>query len=148
MNGMTVAQIQQQLEAAGVPREKAEWQARHECGLDPVAAPSRSPDVLEKDEQHAITKMARALGFTVYNLSQARKSKQTPGLPDLWMMRSMFGMWWETKRQVGGELSPAQVAFREQCVAANVHHGAGDRFAFAAFLTQHGFTPPLTPTNP
>ncbi len=93
--------------------------------------------------------MARAIGFEVYNLSQPRASKQTPGLPDLWLSHAgaEFAGWFECKRAVGGKRSTAQIAFGEQCVAAKIPYGFGSRFEFAKYLTQYGFTPPPIPQD-
>jgi hypothetical protein len=59
---------------------------------------------LEKAEQLACVRIVRALGGKAYNLSQARRSKQTPGLPDLWCVffAHALAFWWETKRPGGG----------------------------------------------
>ena len=104
----------------------------------------RSKDVAEKDEQRAIRKMAIALGFRVYWLSQARATKQTPGMPDLWLAHQERGLagWWETKRQIGGERSSAQADFADECAASGILYGFGDRYAFANWLSEHEFTPP------
>ena len=117
--------------------------------LAPIALPAdaRRADVLEKREQAVITKMARVLGFHVYNLSQARRTKQTPGLPDLWLAHEgkQFAGWFEAKRQVGGTRSSAQLDFACECFVAGIPYGFGDRYAFSAFLSLHGFIPPPVP---
>lgn len=112
-----------------------------------AAVESKRANILEKDEQRAIQKMAIAVGFKVYWLSQAERSGQTPGLGDLWMVhvgRSVAG-WWESKRQVGGERSRVQEDFGDECLACSVRYGFGDRYEFARWLTQHGFTAPPIP---
>ena len=105
--------------------------------------------MLEKAEQHAIWKMARALGWKVYTLSQPRATKQTPGLPDLWLTATACGFagWWETKRQVGGARTTAQEEFGEECRRARIPYGYGDRYEFASWLKRHGFTPPTIPRD-
>lgn len=121
-----------QLLELGIPREKAEARAREACGLpDPAPTPEADPRVLEKKEQHEIIKRLRVCRFKVYSLSQARASKQTPGLPDLWCAHETLpiAFWWESKRQVGGELSTAQVEFRAECERAGIPYGTGDRYA-------------------
>lgn len=136
--------VVEQLVGVGVPRDKAEAQA---IALHPDAfhvlarAEVKRADVLEKAEQAAITKMAKAAGMTVYSLSQARASKQTPGLPDLWLAHPgrSFAGWFEVKRQCGGVPSEAQLRFRLEALAAGVTHGIGDRYEFARWLVDLGF---------
>lgn len=105
-----------------------------------AAADVRNGDVLEKAEQLEVSKRLRAFGFTVRSLSQARASKQAPGLGDLWISHRgvRWAGWWETKRQVGGRLSPAQLDFQEDCAACGVHYRVGDRFAADALLVELG----------
>ncbi|MEO7457070.1 MAG: hypothetical protein ABIY52_12480 [Gemmatimonadaceae bacterium] len=107
----------------------------------------RDARVHEKEEQRAIRKMAIAIGFRVYWLSQARETKQTPGIPDLWLSLEAIGFaaWWETKRQVGGQRSTAQEEFAQECIAARIPYGFGDRYEFAQWLARHGFTAPPIP---
>lgn len=86
-------------------------------------------NVLEKEEQREIRKLFKAFGFEVYWLSQARNSKVTPGVPDLWCMHRErpIGFWWETKRTEGGRFSEAQLRFREYAERCGVGYGCGDR---------------------
>lgn len=62
---------------------------------------------LEKDIQSDVRKRYIAFGCTVYNLSQARASKQTPGLGDLYVIhrRLRFAFWHETKTPSGQQSS-------------------------------------------
>lgn len=150
MSAIGYESMVEQLTAIGVPRDKAEARARAEypelaAALDRNA--QRREDILEKEEQRIIMNMARAIGFKVYNLSQPRASKQTPGIGDLWMSKKArsFAGWWETKRQVGGERSSEQVDFGDECLAGSVPYGYGDRYHFAEWLQHHGFTPPTIP---
>jgi hypothetical protein len=82
----------------------------------PVTAPTPSTPrpISEAEEQRRIRRTAIDLGAKVYWLSQARKTGQTPGLPDLWLAFPAFGMWWETKA-TDGRLSPWQEQFRGEC---------------------------------
>lgn len=125
--------------AAGWPRTVAERRAREEA---PATAPNNQRDarVLEKAEQHEVMKLFRAYGFVIYSLSQPRATKQSPGLPDLWCVhtRRPIAYWWETKRQVGGEHSPAQLEFRAHCLRCGVGYGTGDRYAAAEHLIALG----------
>lgn len=127
------------LVAVGVPRDRAEERARLECGI-PAPLAERDAAVDEKREQVEVRKRFVVCGFAVYTLSQARASKQTPGLPDLWFVHRdrPIATWWEVKRQIGGRFSEAQIAFRIQCERCGVGYGAGDRHAAAAWLVEHG----------
>ena len=121
-------QFVEALVSVGVPREKAERQAAAKYGPALVARDAR---VLEKEEQAEIVRRFRAFGFKVYNLSQPRATKQTPGLPDNYCVhtRLPIAFFWECKRQVGGQLSPAQIDFRDECRRCCVGYGTGDRYA-------------------
>lgn len=127
------------LELQGVPRDKAQARARDLCH----DAPPRevlNEHTLEKDEQAFCYRLLRAYGFTVRNLSQARASKQAPGLGDAWLVHRGLGiaLWWETKRQVGGVLSPAQVEFEADCRLCGITYRYGSRFDLARYLVQLG----------
>jgi hypothetical protein len=58
--------------------------------------------------------MAEALGFAVYDLEQNRKTRQTPGLADLYLLHRGFKLelWVETKAG-NNTPSPAQEIFYE-----------------------------------
>ena len=128
----------------GLPRVAAELQVRRE--LPHLAPPShpiageKDDRALEKAEQVEIRKLFIAYGFTVRNLSQYRPSKIALGFPDLFVThdREAIAFFWETKRQVGGERSPAQVVFAEDCARTGILCGHGDRFAAAQWLVDLG----------
>ena len=127
------------LETAGVPHEKAIATARVQCGLPPAPDPALSPrdaTILEKTEQGEVRKRFVPCGFKVYSLSQARAAKQTPGLGDLWIVHTVLpiALWWETKRQVGGEYSTDQRDFAAECARCGVGYGTGDRFDAEVYL--------------
>lgn len=130
-----------------LPPHVQERARRIMLGESPTPEPAeaeRDARVLEKDEQAAVVKLLRGMGFDVWNLSQARASKQTPGLPDLWVMHREhpIAFWWETKRQVGGALSVPQEYFRDATLRCGVAHGVGDRYAAREFLRALGLEPP------
>ena len=130
-----------ELRAKGVPFDRAIVAARHELGVPaPNPDAERNASVDEKAEQREVTKIFRAFGIEVYSLSQARAAKVTPGLPDLWCVHRTrpLAWWWETKRQVGGHLSPAQLEFKASCDRCGVGHGVGDRHAAATYLVTLG----------
>jgi hypothetical protein len=120
--------------------------------VDPEQA-ERDGNVLEKTEQSEVMKLFRAHGFMVYSLSQSRASKQTPGLPDLWVVHRELPLafWFETKRQVGGTRSSAQLDFAAECERAHVGYAFGDRHAAIEQLltlgiierTEHGILEPV-----
>jgi hypothetical protein len=150
----------------GTSREAAErrWQALNaQPGASgaraPLAEPTPEDDAaLEADVQREVIRLFRAMGGDVYELSQKRAAKQTPGLPDLWcfMPRRRLGFWWETKRPRGGRLSPAQVHFAEQCAATGTPYGTGalrDAEDFLilrriAYRTPTGVMEPMPPLTP
>jgi hypothetical protein len=141
MSALDFNAMVQSLRAQGVPLALAESTARRECGLPaPDLCTQRDANVLEKAEQAEVTKTFRAFGFDVYSLSQPRATKQSPGLPDLWCVHRErpIAFWWETKRQVGGRLSPAQMLFQESCQRCDVGYGTGDRHAAADHLIALG----------
>ncbi len=134
-----------QLVALGFARDRAEAQVRAQYPLlAPAPATAESDEaavrVLEKREQHEIVKRLRVCGFVVYWLSQARASKQTPGLPDLWFVHRSepIAGWFEAKRQVGGRLSPAQQEFRAHCDRTGIRHLVGDRYFAERWLVDVG----------
>lgn len=131
------------LTAQGVPLERAQARARELCNDAPPLAgeePERDARVLEGKEQAEVYKLFRGFGCEVYNLSQARASKQAPGLGDAWVVhRSLpLAWWWETKRQVGGELSAAQERMRDNCLRCGIAYYSGDRYKAAALLVHLG----------
>ncbi len=132
-----------QLAAAGVATWAAERQAREkypDAVRERELEAERREDVLEKEEQAEIRKLFLSFGFKVRNLSQARASKQSPGLADLYVVHRELpiAFWWEAKRQVGGKLSPAQVEFRDDCLRCGVGYGSGDRHAARTHLIKLG----------
>jgi hypothetical protein len=141
MSLLTFDAMVQSLRAQGVPLALAETTARRELRLPaPDPAAQRDANVLEKAEQAEVTKTYRAFGFDVYSTSQYRAAKVTPGIPDLWCVHRErpIAFWWETKRQVGGRLSPAQLLFQESCQRCDVGYGTGDRHAAAEHLVALG----------
>lgn len=136
-----------QLMAQGAPRDRAEIAAR--MHLRSTRGMAMEPDDvdavgderrLERDEQIEIRKLFIAYGFRIYNLSQARATKQTPGLFDLWCVheREPIAFWFDAKRPVGWKLSPAQIEFVELNIKAGVSAYYGDRRAAAQLLVDLG----------
>ena len=92
--------------------------------------------ISEAEEQRRIRRSAIERGAKVYWLSQARKTGQTPGIPDLWLAFPSFGMWWETKAQ-DGVLSPFQEDFRDECRRNGTRWGCGTHADFLAYCDAH-----------
>ena len=114
------------------------------------ADPRRRP--LEKVEQQHIITLARSIGCQVYVLGTRRPkgdypgTRQTPGIPDLWMFLPMrhpdcSGLWWEVKRK-GGTRTPEQMAFGESCALAGQRYGFGTANDFCDYLIRHGYLRP------
>ncbi len=76
---------------------------------------------LEKAIQSDVRKLYQAVGCIVYNLSQARATKQSPGLGDLYVIlyRRRVAWWHETKTPSGKQSVP-QKFFAESCASAGV----------------------------
>jgi hypothetical protein len=94
-------------------------------------------DRLEKAEGVEVDKVFKAFGGRVWNLSQARAAKQTPGLGDRFVIfPDRVSFWWEVKRQVGGRISDAQREFNEMCEGAegSKHYFGGRKEAEALVI--------------
>lgn len=91
----------------------------------------------EKSIQHWCAQMFKAAGCLVYSLSQARASKQSPGLPDLYVLvpRRATAFWFETKSAKGRQ-SEAQAAFQKACEACGVRYVMGGMDEARAMLTE------------
>jgi hypothetical protein len=125
------------MQKLGITADRAQRQAReYFAKINPelLAAADKSQlradMILEKEEQQEVIKRLRVCKFKVYSLSQARASKQTPGLSDLWCVHLVdpIAFWWETKRQVGGRHSDAQSDFALECRRTGVGYYTGDRY--------------------
>ena len=95
------------------------------------------PQASEKSIQHWCAQTFRAAGCLVYNLSQARASKQTPGLPDLWVFvpRRGTAFWFETKSPRGVQ-SEAQAAFQASCEGCGIRYVMGGMEEARAILAE------------
>jgi hypothetical protein len=96
------------------------------------------PDVHWKKMQADVRLVFVDDGCAVYWLSQARKTGQTPGVPDLIIFGPPghpFMAFWETKAGQG-KLSPAQKQFQLQCLRAGVRFGSGGVNAAKRYLAK------------
>lgn len=74
----------------------------------------------------------------VYSTSEARRSNNTPGLPDFWVMRIGKGGWWHEVKTPDGAQTPEQAAFEAQCRRAGVVYLKGGRDVALAYLRKIG----------
>lgn len=130
-----------QLIELGFRRHVAEKRIREEFG-DPRTAVvlEKNELALEREEQIEVRKTFIAFAFTVHNLSQYRPSKIMLGFPDLFVVhnREPIALFFETKRQKGGQRSPAQLRFAEDCARTGIACYHGDRFAAAQVIVDVG----------
>lgn len=150
-----------ELRRKGVPLDKAQAAAREALGIrapvaetprvtpnainvdgrpDPLGGFVRNPNIDEDDEQLEVIDLFRAYGAVVRSTSQKRRSKLAIGIADLIVMFPThgFALWWETKRQVGGEQRPDQAVFEADCRASGWTYRLGDRYDAARYLVNLG----------
>lgn len=113
----------------------------------PIGGFVRDLKIDEDEEQAEVSKLFRAYGAIVRNTSQKRPSKVAPGIADLIVMfpnyyRGGFALWWEVKRQVGGEQRPDQIQFEKDCRASGWTYRLGDRYDAARYLLNLGLAEP------
>jgi len=65
---------------------------------------------MERDVQRDVVAFYRTIGCSVYVFSQGRKTRQTPGIPDLYVQYK-GKRWWHESKTEAGRLSAAQVEF-------------------------------------
>jgi hypothetical protein len=94
---------------------------------------------LEKAIVVAGTKQMRALGFTAWNLSQARASKIAAGVPDVLFTHPARGIavYWEAKSATGRQ-RPDQRVFQEHCTATGMPYVLGPDTALYDWLIAQG----------
>jgi hypothetical protein len=69
---------------------------------------------LEREIQAEVVKLYLAFRCMVYNLSQPRATKQTPGLADIYVIHMpSHSVWWHELKTPRGRQSPPQVEFQE-----------------------------------
>lgn len=74
----------------------------------------------ETDIQYGCKHLLEALGASVYALSQGRATRQSAGLPDLYVLHPRLGGLWVECKRTGGVQSAAQEKFEDRCVQAGV----------------------------
>jgi hypothetical protein len=88
---------------------------------------------LEAQQQARGIAHLRSTGWRVWRIGQKNATgTQDPGVPDVVAIHVEHGLlWWEAKREFGGEQSAAQKGFQAACRAAGVAYVCGN---FAALL--------------
>ncbi len=81
---------------------------------EPLSHPPVTDGRVEKEVQSAVCSLLRSLGYHVSDMSQDRPTRQTEGIPDLYVMGHGRATWAEMKRPSkrgakDGGLSPAQI---------------------------------------
>lgn len=121
-------------------------QSRRDAGLPleetPAEAKARTQEEDHRREieiQREIRRLFLAHGFRVCWLSQARRSKQTAGIADLWVTHRGRGIafWFEVKAE-GGEQSEAQHEFELDCIATNTTYVLGGYATAENYLREMG----------
>jgi hypothetical protein len=76
---------------------------------------------LEKDIQRDVYKRYRNFGCEIYWLSQARETRQTPGVPDLIVFHPRSATaWYHEVKTPTGTVSPAQLHFLELAAGCGI----------------------------
>lgn len=70
--------------------------------------------------QARVVKLYRLCGCQVYPTSQYRISRQSLGLPDLYVVHPFGGAWWQECKSPTGKQREAQVAFQRAVEAVGV----------------------------
>jgi hypothetical protein len=78
---------------------------------------------LEREVQRRVVALYRTVGCAVYSLSQGYRpggprhatTRQSKGLPDLYVFPPTGAPWWHETKRAGGKQSPEQVGFQVRC---------------------------------
>ena len=117
---MTTEISRAELTALGyVERTEGHWEKVHDAGsgVEPDPAQPNDEDTSWQEMQRQCYRVFADAGCEVYWLSQSRRTRQTPGLPDLLVFGppgEPFHLAWETKAGRGGP-SEAQRKFALHC---------------------------------
>lgn len=83
-------------------------------------------DRLEREIQRDVVRLYRAHGCVVYETSQRRAAKVSPGIPDLIVMHTGARVqFYHEVKTPSGKLRPDQKDFRDQCLASGTVHIVG-----------------------
>jgi hypothetical protein len=99
---------------------------------------------LEKDVQLEGVTLYEQHGCMVYNLSQARASKQSEGLPDSWIFppEGHGPGWWHEWKRPGGARTTAQERFKLRCDESGTPYVCGGVEAAREMLRRRRIIPP------
>lgn len=88
----------------------------------------------EADVQAGCVSLLQTYGYTVAVFSERRRSRITPGVPDLYAQHARgVRLWWETKHD-DRKLTAAQHAFLSRELSAGGLAGCGDKGHLASVL--------------
>lgn len=107
----------------------------HDTPAEAAARIHEDDDRLEREIQADVVKLYKALGCQVWSHSELRKTKQTPGYPDLTVLHPRRRLFWchETKTPTG-TLKPAQLEFRSVAAKCGLEVVVGGVAAAEEFL--------------
>ena len=94
-------------------------------GLKRAFAAAEATRVSEKDVQRAAYELLVQCDCAVYWLSQARETRQTPGVPDLLAFHPLRGFAFIEVKAPNGRLSSAQREFQHLCGESDVEYVVG-----------------------
>jgi hypothetical protein len=128
------------------PAARARRPSRPRCSTGrssqrPGSCSSSGPPTSSRKRSRRTSRSSSAPSAARSTTSARRaRSKQTPGLPDLWVTHKARGLafWFEVKRSKEFRISDAQADFRVECTAAGVNHCWGDRRTAAKLLVDLG----------
>jgi hypothetical protein len=111
----------------------------HETPAEVAERIQEDDDRLEREIQIDVVKLYKALGCQVWSHSELRKTKQTPGYPDLTVLHPRRRLSWyhETKTPTG-TLEPAQLVFRSTAAESGLTVIVGGVVAAEEFLISCG----------
>ena len=103
------------------------------------AVKPRRPRVSEKVVEAAVDRLCALAGCEAVRFSQARATKQSPGIPDrLYYPPAPHRPFWVEVKADGGRQSPAQVAFQRRCEAHDERYVLGGYRDVLAYLVAYG----------
>lgn len=80
----------------------------------------------ESQVQRDVKRAYEKAGCFVAVFSQGRKTRQTPGIPDLLIfVPGRFLPWWHETKAPGGKQSPAQVTWQARCETVGMSYVLG-----------------------
>jgi len=95
---------------------------------------------LERDVARSVVAFLETCGCHVYSLQdrRPRATRNTPGLPDLYVLHRQLGGFWVELKAPGGKQTVEQVSFQATCGRCGVPYVCGGVAEAMAFLAQRG----------